>query len=294
MKRILIVFLACLLISCSGSKPEKSSNQPEYPVELNLSAADSLKLTKVWQVAIQESWHQKSLAEIEIQVGELFLEMPYVAGTLDKDTVEKLVINLQEFDCVTFVEQVIALTLTIKSGELNYSNFAENLENLRYRNGKLDGYASRLHYFSDWLTDNQQKGFINLLSDGLGDAVLDTKVDIISQNWNSNQFAADSKLLAEIKAVEAAVSKSNLKYLSKQRLEVVENQIQAGDIIAITTSIKGLDVAHTGIAVHVNGRLHLFHASSTLGEVVISDVPLSEYLQAKKSFSGVLVARLIH
>jgi hypothetical protein len=187
---------------------------------------------------------------------------------------------------------VLAMSLTIKSGELSNPAFAQHLLHLRYRNGNLNGYASRLHYFSEWLTDNQQKGLLNLLSESLGDAPLDTQVDIISRNWNTNRFAADSILLTEIKAVEAAVSKTSLKYLSKEQIEVVENQIQAGDIIALTTSIKGLDVAHTGIAIRVNGRLHLCHASSTLGKVVISEVPLSEYLQTKKSFTGILVARL--
>lgn len=293
MNRILILFAALLLVSCVGNKADDSTNQRENPDAFHIAASDSLKLAQVWQVAKNGNWQQKSLAEIEIRAAELFLETPYVAGTLDKDSVESLVINLQGFDCVTFVENVLAISLTIKSGELSNPAFAQHLLHLRYRNGNLDGYASRLHYFSEWLTNNQEKGLLSLVSDSLGDVDLDTQVDIISRNWNTNRFADDSKLLAEIKAVEAAVSKTNLKYLSKERLEVVENQIQAGHIIAITTSIKGLDVAHTGIAIRVNGRLHLCHSSSTLGKVVISDLPLSEYLQAKKSFSGILVARLI-
>jgi hypothetical protein len=293
MNRILLIFTALLLVSCGGNKADESSNKPENPDVCIISTSDSLILAQVWQVAKNENWQQKSLAEIEMQVAELFLETPYVAGTLDKDSVEKLVINLQGFDCVTFVENVVALSLTIKSGALSNPDFVQYLLQFRYRNSKLNGYASRLHYFSEWLTDNQQKGLLSLVSDSLGDEGLDTQVDIISRNWSENKFAVDTKLLTQIKEAETRIAKFKLKYITREKLETVENQIQDGDIIAITTSINGLDVAHTGIAIHVNEQLHLCHASSALGKVVISDVPLSEYLQAKKSFIGVLVARLV-
>ncbi|MGE4287975.1 MAG: N-acetylmuramoyl-L-alanine amidase-like domain-containing protein [Salinivirgaceae bacterium] len=293
MNRMLILFTALLLVSCAGNKADNSIKEDETPIAFNIAASDSLKLAEVWQKAKNGNWQQKSLAEIEMQLAELFLETPYVANTLDQDSVEKLVINLKGFDCVTYVENVLAMSLTIKSGELSNPAFAQHLLHLRYRNGNFDGYASRLHYFSEWLTDNQQKGILELVSNQIGRADLDTKVDIISRNWNTNRFATNSTLLAEIKSVETVVSKSNLKYISKEQLEVVENKIQAGDIIALTTSIKGLDVAHTGIAIRVNGRLHLCHASSELGKVVISELPLSEYLQSKKRFNGILVARLI-
>jgi hypothetical protein len=293
MNRILLISTALLVVSCVGNKADNSMAQHENPDAINITASDSLKLENVWQMAKDKNWQQVSLAEIEMQVAELFLETPYEPGTLDKDSVEKLVINLQGLDCVTFVENVLAISLTIKSEALSNFTFAQHLLHLRYRNGNLDGYASRLHYFSEWLSDNQQKGILNLLSDSLGDALLDTKVDIISRNWNSNRFAADSKLLAQIKETENQISSFKFKYIPKNQLESLESKIKNGDIIALTTSINGLDVAHTGLAIRVNGRLHLCHASSELGKVVISEVPLSEYLQSKKSFSGVLVARLL-
>jgi len=83
-----------------------------------------------------------------------------------------------------------------------------------------------------------------------------------------------------------------LRYITKQYLPFVEPYINNGDIIAIATSIKGLDVVHTGIAIKKDNQLFMMHASSSLGKVVISDVPLTEYLQQKKSFTGLLIARL--
>ena len=67
-----------------------------------------------------------------------------------------------------------------------------------------------------------------------------------------------------------------------------------GDIIAITTNLPGLDVAHVGIAEYINGKLHLLHASSTLGKVVVSEEPLRQMLRNHKSWSGIRVVRMSH
>lgn len=258
-----------------------------------LSTSDSLKLKQLLQIATENNWSQNSLPEIELEVANYFKGSPYVANTLDQDSTEKLIINLQGFDCVTFVENVVALSLTIHSGALTPENYRMNLQTLRYRNGVLDGYASRLHYFTEWLTDNQQKGILEIVSNKIGTADLDTKVDIISRNWQKHRFHADTALFRKIQETEAQISSFKLKYIPKDQLENFESNIRNGDIIAITTSINGLDVAHTGMAVFVNERLHLFHASSANEKVVISEIPLSDYLKAKKSFTGILVGRLM-
>ncbi|WP_368149777.1 N-acetylmuramoyl-L-alanine amidase-like domain-containing protein, partial [Bacteroides faecis] len=70
--------------------------------------------------------------------------------------------------------------------------------------------------------------------------------------------------------------------------------IMDGDVIAITTKLPGLDIAHVGIANFVNGKLHLLHASSTLGKVVLSEEPLSQMLNNNKSWTGIRVVRMSH
>ena len=77
------------------------------------------------------------------KTAEFFLGNPYVAGTLDKNTKEKLVVNLREFDCVTYIETVIALADAAKTNELTFDDFSERLLKIRYRNAELNGYDSR-------------------------------------------------------------------------------------------------------------------------------------------------------
>ena len=94
---------------------------------------------------------------------------------------------------------------------------------------------------------------------------------------------------------EKALSGKIVHWLPKSELpENGLSWIMDGDIIAITTKLPGLDIAHVGIAQYIKGKLHLLHASSTLGKVVISDDPLNHMLNNNKSWTGIRVVRMSH
>ena len=88
------------------------------------------------------------------------LDVPYVAGTLDNNEEEQLVVRTDALDCTTFVEMVLALCIADKRGERSFEGFKKALTDVRYRDGILNGYTSRLHYFSDWIRNNEQMGFV--------------------------------------------------------------------------------------------------------------------------------------
>ena len=69
------------------------------------------------------------------------------------------------------------------------------------------------------------------------------------------------------------------------------NKIKNGDIILITTHIKGLDTSHLGFAWKKEGKTYLLHASSKGKQVMISSLPLQEYMEGIDSQSGIMLAR---
>ena len=99
-------------------------------------------------------------SESIIKIAKSFLETPYVASTLEINENEQLVCNLSELDCFTFDENVLALYLTKKKNSNSYKYFQDILTQLRYRNNKIDGYASRLHYFTEWVRQAEKNGYI--------------------------------------------------------------------------------------------------------------------------------------
>ena len=215
--------------------------------------------------------------------------IPYVAGTLDFEDEERLIVHLDKADCTTFVETVAALTIADKRNLRTFPAFKEALQTLRYRGGKLDGYASRLHYFSDWIKDNQEKGLI-------GERFLrPSRKRTLHLNFMSTHpesyppLRNDSSLVKEIAKQEQHWQGVEVSYLPKEKLNLPADSldIHNGDILAITTHIKGLDVVHVGFACWVEERLHLLHASSVAGKVLLDAQSLYEYSKNKKAHTGV-------
>lgn len=233
----------------------------------------------------------KSINELNVLIGQKFIGTPYVEKTLELPGEEQLVINLTGLDCTTYLETVFTLSRLVQKSTLYMEAFEAELENIRYVQGKRNGYPSRLHYFSDWLYQNEQKGLLKNISKEIGGESYENKPSFMSSNPNLYVQLSNPEYVAILKKAESEIAKREYFYLPKDTIQKLESSIKPGDLIAITTSMKTLDIVHVGFAVEKNGRIHLMHASTGSMEVEISEKPLHEYLQANKSQSGIMVAR---
>jgi hypothetical protein len=226
------------------------------------------------------------------KVGEYFLGTPYMPGTLDKGKGENVVCRLDGFDCVTFVETSVAIARAAFLGPLTQTTAAAQLESLRYRGGELDGYGSRLHYFSDWIADNQKRGNVKDLTRALGGILDDRPIHFMSAHRASYLMLSDEKAFASIVSAEASINARPRYYLPKTKLSSILPLLQSGDIVAITTNIPGLDVVHTGLIDRLpDGSIHLLHAPEPGSKVQISTKTLVDYLQGFSAHTGVIIAR---
>lgn len=239
-----------------------------------------------------------SLSEIELyeiiaEVGKSFLGVEYVAGTLDNNIKEeKLVIKITGLDCVTFVENTLAISRIIRKGKIDYDSYRSELQNIRYRNGEINGYASRLHYFSDWIYDNQKKGIVEDITGDIGGESYKKNIDFMSSHVDSyKQLKNNPGLVDEIIAVENDINGRKMYYIRKDKVDDYYDSMQTGDIIATTTKIDGLDITHTGFVYKENGKVKFMHASITKGEIVISSESLKDYLSKNSKQSGIMVVR---
>jgi hypothetical protein len=227
-----------------------------------------------------------------VAIGKTFIGIPYVAKTLEIGETESLVINLQGLDCTTFVENVLAFGLMVKNHKKDFDSYTHYLETIRYKNGKLNGYASRLHYFSEWIANNEQKDLLKDMTSEIGGSESSKDINFMSTHRELYPFLKDSGNFNKIKASEEFLKRQSICILPQDQIEAQEHLIQSGDIIALTTSIEGLDITHTGIATReADGRIHLLHASTGSMEVEVSKLPLADYLKGIKSNTGIMVAR---
>ena len=218
----------------------------------------------------------------------------YVAGTLEQGSNEPLVINTQELDCTTFVEQVVAIYATVNEGKEGFRDMCTNLQRIRYRGGIRSGYASRLHYISQWIADSAKQHIIHEIDYGPVGRTLPIDLHYMSTHPASyKQLQGNGTLVNEIAKWERAMHGIEAAYIPKQELLRTANELPVydGDIIALTTNIKGLDVTHIGFAFWENGKLHLLHASSAAGKVIKDHKNLYEYQKNKKNQTGIRVFR---
>lgn len=223
-----------------------------------------------------------------------FQGTPYLGGTLEAFPSERLVVRTDSVDCTTFVEYVTALAMTHQEGIRTYSMFRKCLQQLRYREGKIRGYVSRLHYFSDWIQDNVQKGILEEVTLDSPHEYRSVSLNFMTTHVSSYpMLSANRQLVEELREVENKWQHFQMPYIPKNILGEGKKvlKINDGDILALATNIKGLDVVHVGFAFWVNGKLHLLHASSVKGKVWLDAVPLVDYSKRIKSHIGVRVLR---
>lgn len=227
-----------------------------------------------------------------LKIGHEFLGKPYVGYTLEKNENEQLVVNLSEFDCTTFAENCLALARTLKNPVCTFDSFKKELTKIRYRNGELTDYTSRLHYFSDWIFDNEKKNIVRNISCEAGNVPFNNYVDYMSQHSESYKMLKNRlNFVNIISATEKEISARQSCYIPKGEIQKYESQIQDGDILGITTNIKGMDISHVVLAIFENEQLHILHASSKYMKVVVSTETLSQYLANRKDATGIIVAR---
>lgn len=234
----------------------------------------------------------KSPNDLTAEIGQWFLQTPYVEKTLELPGEEKLVINLTGVDCTTYLETVVTLARLAMKNEFSFAAFETELERIRYREGVNAGYPSRLHYFSDWMFQNQEKGILQDMTQEIGGIDYSNQPSFMSENPKFYPQLSDPNNLTQIKLAESEIKTRSYFFIPKEEISSLEKNIQSGDLIAITTSMTNLDMVHVGFALEKNGRIHLLHASSKNMKVEISELPLSDYLKANKSQSGIMVGRL--
>jgi len=234
-----------------------------------------------------------SMGETIIKTALFFLETPYVGHTLEVGDDERLVINVRELDCTTFLESCVALSNALQMNTASFDDYCKILERIRYRAGVLNGYVSRLHYTTDWIADNVAKGFVEDINQKIGGEPFNVQVSFMSSNPDSyKHLKGQPERIARIKQIEESINKrGTYHYIPKGKIPLLQAQIKSGDLIGFTTSVKGMDISHVGIAYWQNNVLTFIHASSTAKKVIVNPESLFEYCNKMGSNTGIVVLR---
>ncbi len=239
-------------------------------------------------------WSERPIGARVGAVGMALRRTPYVDGTLELyDDREVCSVNLTGLDCVTFFESALAVARMLRRGGRTPEALLTEVTYMRYRDGRVTDYASRLHYLSDWFFDNDARRVVRVITGDLPGAVPFTKrVGYMSAHPEAyRQLKANPELVAKIARVEADINARATHYLPKERVAAARGLLKTGDIVGITTTIDGLDCSHSGLCYRDDrGVVRLLHASTTRKAVVL-DEDLASYLAGVSTQTGIMVAR---
>jgi hypothetical protein len=242
------------------------------------------------------------LGRAAVRIGELARGTPYEAYTLeaylraggDATRAEPLTLWLTRFDCVSLVESSLAVARAARASTSTptWDDFGREIERMRYRVGTRASYASRLHYFSEWISDGARRGLLRDIAPELG-AENDTRpLRFMTEHRKSYVALADDRVFQQIAAMERSLDDKPRHVIPTARIAQVLHRIQTGDVLGFATSIPGLDVTHSAFAYRdPSGVLRVLHAPLSGGAVEVSHYELPDYVAAIKHSTGILLAR---
>jgi hypothetical protein len=201
-----------------------------------------------------------------------FLGTPYKESTLigDAKIPETLVINLETFDCFTFLDCVEAMRLS-----RSFVDFYRNLIHVRYKEG-IVRYESRNHFFTDWLLYNRD--FVQDKTKEIGGSGCRNVQKRLNVRGDGMTF------LPGIVPVER-----ELIYIPSADIDNrILTALKPGDYIGIYSDSQGLDVSHVGIIIRDGTDIYFRHASSAAAARRVIDEDFSGYISGKP---GIIIIR---
>jgi hypothetical protein len=271
--------------------------------------ASEQSISQFYQHQLSET-QTRQIATRIVAASEQFLGKPYFLGPLGEGPTGEFsqlpLYRTDAFDCLTFVETVLALTFAN-----NPHSFKQCINRLRYKNGNIS-FITRNHFTDlDWNQNNEHQGFLKDITSSIRNernqpVVKLAKVLIDKPGWYShmpvsaihiNSLNDDQRmarlLLLKKKGQTLKRMYSTIPYIPFSA--IFDNQLKPNsylldqipnsaiiEIVRPNWQIKhqigtNLNVSHLGFAVWKHGILMFREASSTQGKIV--DVPLIDYLR---------------
>ncbi|MBL7033497.1 MAG: DUF1460 domain-containing protein [Candidatus Delongbacteria bacterium] len=203
-----------------------------------------------------------SLAEKIDSLWSHFGGRPFASGTLTTSgQPEELIMRLDSFDCITWIDQAVALLQAT-----NWEEYQQCLVLNRYFDSDIS-FRTRRHFFSDWLERPEW----------YTPAALQTQQ---SQKL-LNRRGEDQRWIPGL-----PVRPCQLAWLPAAALPACAAELNDADLVGFISDRPGLDVSHVGLLQVKGEQVLLMHASSTAGAIVRED--LFKYADR---YPGVIIIR---
>lgn len=277
------LFLNIIPILISQSPAEQTT--PPLKAEKASGKLYQLPVSEIDSLIRDTSRAHSSTTEKIAFYSRLSMGTPYVLGCLgegskgeyDKDPL----IDFSRVDCMTFCEQVLALSISH-----NYQNAFQTLQKIRYLNGAIS-FTARNHFvMADWLPHNQW--LLRDITEETGGPLCKEMEKTIDRRAFANSLGYNDPKSS------LSPQRVTIKYLPKKYLPTISDKLKGSEIIVIITTRKGIFASHLGFIIREKkGPLLFRHASLTEKKVIDEPyVRLYRRLQEDQHTAGIVLIKV--
>lgn len=249
-------------------------------------------------IAYRNTILTKPRDELITLISEKFINTPYVANKMygNTTTQEALVMDVNELDCFTYLDYVVAFSMSS-----TFEEFKTNLIKVRYIDSRVS-YLTRKHFYTDWSDKSTIIAKNVVTKDLVGEDAYATGKKKINAWKVDDKGNITKQFIPGLESTDREISYIKWDKVNDQLM----SKFKSGDMIMLYTNISGLDVTHTGFLILKNGVAYYRNASSLKVNMKVVDTKLVDYLkyrntdsktnQIKKNLSvpGILVYRVLN
>lgn len=194
-------------------------------------------------------------------------------------------IDFAHVDCLTFCEQILAMTLSDR-----YDEMFQRLQRLRYRDGVID-IRSRNHFtIADWLPHNAW--LVEDVTTKVGGEFCVEMTKTIDRAAALRRKGVLEKDLAAVPPPQTLT----IKYIPEANLLAIKEKLQNGDIAVVIQSRPGIFAAHLGFILRDgSGQVFFRNASARRGVKKVVDENFADlviFLKRNPSWVGMVFLRV--
>lgn len=215
-------------------------------------------------------------------VSRAFLHTPYVSSPLGEGPGhppdEDPRFGLAGFDCTTFVETVLALSLAD-----DLDDARRILDDIRYTDGVV-GFATRKHLpMAQWIPENIGAGFFRDITAQVGGEATQTAGKRLDkETWQARR----PEILPELDADHVPLGEHQLPFIPSEHIMARAQRIPSGTVVSVVRvdfRSMPIRVSHQGFLIRSHGKLVLRHAART-GHAEVADELFDTFVRRSSNY----------
>jgi len=258
--RFLLLLAACLPLGMGCDQPTGAAPAAAAVIQLPPVKPFVVGRSKQWALDFMRTYEGPyDYDRFFARFTERFRGMPYGAGdnaSLRGYQEGQTLVNFETMDCVTFIENFVALARAVRqwraapaafpTEEARFRLLVHHLNQVRYYNGDNCTWDDRIYYFTHALEELEAQGLVRNIADLTGEPFRKT-INYLSSNKKKYPGIHD---WGRIGYIERKLSRRRIQYYPLAHIDRYAPLARTGDIVALATSVAGLDVSHCGF-IHV-------------------------------------------